>query len=83
MVDKSNETANLAILVEGEVVYIDQVETHNIIKMFASPGTRGPSYCTGSGKALLASLNDYEINRLAREFSFQSTQIRPSPIWKT
>lgn len=72
MVDKSNETANLAILVEGEVVYIDQVETHNIIKMFASPGTRGPSYCTGSGKALLASLNDYEINRLARGFSFQS-----------
>ncbi len=72
LVDKSNETANLAILDEGEVVYIDQVETHNIIKMFASPGTRGPAYCTGSGKVLLASLSDHEINRLAREISFHS-----------
>jgi len=72
LVDISNETANLAILVEGEVVYIDQVETHNIIKMFASPGIRGPAYCTGSGKTLLASLNDYEVNRLARSFSFKS-----------
>lgn len=72
LVDKSNETANLAILVEGEVVYIDQVETHNIIKMFARPGTRGPAYCTGSGKALLAALSEYEINRLARDFSFKS-----------
>lgn len=71
LVDQSNETANLAILVEGEVVYIDQVETHNIIKMFASPGTRGPSYCTGSGKALLASLNEHELNRLSREFIFK------------
>ncbi len=72
LVDKSNETANLAILVEGEVVYIDQVETHNIIKMFASPGTRGPAYCTGSGKALLAALNEHEINRLSRGFPFKA-----------
>ncbi len=72
MVEKSNETANMAILVKGEVVYIDQVETHNIIKMFASPGIRGPAYCTGSGKALLATLSDHEINRLAREMSFES-----------
>ena len=72
MVEKSNETANMAILVKGEVVYIDQVETHNIIKMFASPGIRGPAYCTGSGKALLATLSDHEINRLAQEISFES-----------
>ncbi|HHX77536.1 MAG TPA: IclR family transcriptional regulator [Firmicutes bacterium] len=70
MVEKSNETANLVILVEGEVVYIDQVETHNIIKMFARPGTRGPSYCTGVGKVLLASLSEHEINRLAKGFNF-------------
>lgn len=70
LVDKTNETANLAVLVDGEVVYIDQVETHNIIKMFASPGTRGPAYCTGSGKALLASLSEHEVNRLTREMKF-------------
>lgn len=71
LVDTCKETANLAILVDSEVVYIDQVESQNIIKMFAEPGTRGPSYCTGSGKALLASLKEPELNRVLREIDYK------------
>ncbi|KXS45855.1 MAG: IclR family transcriptional regulator, partial [Candidatus Frackibacter sp. T328-2] len=54
LVDECNETTNLAILDEGEVVYIDQVASTNMVKMFAQIGSRGPAYCTGTGKALLA-----------------------------
>ncbi|SJZ75310.1 IclR family transcriptional regulator [Selenihalanaerobacter shriftii] len=54
LVDKCNETTNLAILDEGEVVYVDQAASTNIVKMFAQIGSRGPAYCTGTGKALLA-----------------------------
>jgi len=49
-----NETANLAIMDKNEVVYIDQVEAENIMRMMAHPGTRAPSYCTAAGKAILA-----------------------------
>ena len=63
LVERLNETANLAILDRGEVVYIDQLESTNIVivKMFARVGSRGPAHCTGSGKALLAGLPDEEL----------------------
>jgi len=63
LVERLNETANLAILDKGEVVYIDQLESTNIVivKMFARVGSRGPAHCTGSGKALLAGLTDDEL----------------------
>ena len=58
------ETANLAVLDGLEVVYIDQVETENLIKMRARLGWRGPAYCTAAGKALLADLPRAELERL-------------------
>lgn len=62
-----NETANLAILDKYEVVYLDQVESSNIIKMLARPGTRAPAYCTGTGKVLLAFLNESRLNNYLHE----------------
>lgn len=56
LVEYCNETANLAVLDQTEIVYIDQVESHNyiIVKMLAQVGNRGPIHCTASGKVLLA-----------------------------
>lgn len=71
-----NETANLAILDGAEVVYIDQIESTNIVivKMFARIGSRGPAYCTGTGKVLLADLPVDELRkRLAKVEFFQFT----------
>lgn len=58
LVERCNETVNLAILDDIDVVYIDQVESKNliIVKMLAQVGNRGPVHCTSSGKALLAFL---------------------------
>jgi len=58
LVDKCNETTNLAVLDGTEVVYIDQVESKSmiIVKMFAQVGNRGPVHCTASGKCMLAYL---------------------------
>ena len=63
LVDRCNETTNMAILDQGEVVYIDQIESLNMIKIFARVGSRGPAHCTGAGKALLAQLSDREFDR--------------------
>lgn len=66
LVSRCNETANLAILDGRDVVYIDQVESNNIVivRMFARVGSRGPAHATGSGKMLLSSLSDDEYDQL-------------------
>ena len=63
LVDRCNETTNLAILDQGELVYIDQIESLNMIKIFARVGSRGPAHCTGAGKALLAFVSEREFDR--------------------
>ncbi len=70
LVDRCSETANLSVLNHGDVVYIDQVESPNIVKMFAQPGTRGPAYCTACGKVLLAALIPGEVNQIIKETKF-------------
>ena len=51
---ETGETANLAIADGGQVIFISQVETHEPIRAFFRPGTRGPIHASGIGKALLA-----------------------------
>lgn len=50
----TGETANLAIVDCNEVIFISQVETHEPIRAFFRPGTRGPIHASGIGKALMA-----------------------------
>lgn len=74
LLDRYNETVNLAILDHGEVVYVDQLESNNIVivRMFARVGNRGPAYCTGSGKVLLAGLNEDELNKYLNNTELQA-----------
>lgn len=50
----TGETANLGVEVQGEVLFLAQVETTEAIRAFFPPGTRGPMHSSGIGKALLA-----------------------------
>ncbi len=54
MMRNSGETANLVTSSETEVVYLDQVASMHLVKMFTAPGMRAPMYCTGTGKVMLA-----------------------------
>jgi DNA-binding IclR family transcriptional regulator len=65
LAESVNETVNLAILDGIEVVYIDQLESTNmvVVKIFAGVGSRGPAYCTGTGKVLLADLPADELRQ--------------------
>ncbi len=73
LVHRCNETANLAILDNTEVVYVDQVESKNliIVKMFAQVGHRGPIHCTASGKALMAFLPDEKIEEIIGQIDME------------
>lgn len=64
---ETGETANLAIADGGQVVFISQVETHEPIRAFFRPGTRGPIHASGIGKALLAYHPPEAVDRIVRE----------------
>lgn len=54
MMRTAGETANLVTASENEVVYLDQVASSHLVKMFTVPGMRAPMYCTGVGKVIMA-----------------------------
>jgi DNA-binding IclR family transcriptional regulator len=51
-----NETANLGILVDGEVLYLAIAQARRELGIQATAGGRHPAHCTALGKALLAYL---------------------------
>lgn len=69
---KTGETVNVAVLEGPCVIYIDQVETPSSpkLRMFARTGSKGPAYCTGTGKALLAGLPDEVLINLVEDMEF-------------
>ncbi|MTI84721.1 MAG: IclR family transcriptional regulator [Firmicutes bacterium] len=71
LLNRCNETTNLAVLEEGDVVYIDQLESTNLIlvRMFAKVGSRGPAHCTATGKTLLAGLPEDELDKILNSIS--------------
>jgi IclR family acetate operon transcriptional repressor len=64
LVEKINETANLAVLDGNEAVYIHQVEAQHSIRMFTQLGARAPLHCTGVGKILIAWQHEDQLERL-------------------
>lgn len=61
LVERTGETANLAILDGDEVVYVAQAPSPHAMRMFTEVGRRVLPHCTAVGKALLAELSDDEV----------------------
>ena len=61
--EKYKETAHLAVLSKGEVVYIEKVDSPRSIRIVSRIGGRNPAHCTGVGKVLLAALPEATLNR--------------------
>jgi DNA-binding IclR family transcriptional regulator len=51
---QTGETSHLAVLSDGEVLYIEKVEGSHSLRMPSQVGRRLPFHCTGVGKALVA-----------------------------
>ena len=64
LMEATGETANLAIADGGDVVFISQVESHNPIRAFFRPGTRGNMHASGIGKALLAGMLRRDVEKI-------------------
>ncbi|MCK8816718.1 IclR family transcriptional regulator [Natroniella sulfidigena] len=64
LVEETGEAVHLAVLDQGEIIYIDKVESSNTIRMYSQVGKRAPVHCTGLGKAILAYLSEEEVDRI-------------------
>jgi DNA-binding IclR family transcriptional regulator len=65
------ETVHLAILSQGEVVYIDKVDSSRSIRIASQVGGRNPAYCTGVGKVLLSGLSEDEVTKVIKGTNFR------------
>lgn len=54
LMERTGECAHLAILAQGQAMYIDQVESPATLRATTGVGTLAPLYCTALGKCLLA-----------------------------
>jgi IclR family acetate operon transcriptional repressor len=66
LVELTGETANLAMLEGGTVVYLAQVPGRHSMRMFTEPGRRVDPHCTAVGKAMLAQLPEEQVRDILR-----------------
>lgn len=64
LVDEVEETVNLAVLDNYEVVYIDRVGSKHLVNVNRPVGSRLPAYCTSTGKAMLAYLPSDQLEAI-------------------
>jgi IclR family acetate operon transcriptional repressor len=67
LVEQCGETANLGVIEDGEVVFISQVESREVMRMIARLGSRSPIHASGVGKALLAYLPEQQVARILKQ----------------
>ncbi len=64
LVDETGETAHLAVLRQGEVLSLANVESPRTLRTPSTVGRRSPAHCTSIGKAILAYRPEEDIDRI-------------------
>lgn len=76
LAEKTGETVHLVRRDGNDAVYIDKVESGvGSIRMASRVGNRIPLYCSGVGKALLAEMEDEEIEKI-----WNTSEVRPLTV---
>ena len=72
LAESANEVVHLALLDQGEIVYVEKVESQNTIRMHSRVGKRVPVHATGLGKAILAFLPVAEVSKLLDHYGLSA-----------
>lgn len=70
------ETVNLAILSDTEILYIDKVDSPRSLGVMSKVGQRNPVYCTALGKALLAFQSPEEQAKILKRIDIRPLTAR-------
>lgn len=64
--DTTGETVSLGILEEGDVLYLERIQTDDVLVLNLPPGRRVPAHSTALGKVLLAADDQERVDALLR-----------------
>ncbi|OCL28592.1 IclR family transcriptional regulator [Orenia metallireducens] len=67
LVVATDEAVHLVIMDQGEIVYIDKVESSKTIRMNSQIGKRVPVHCSAVGKAMLAYYPKARVDQIIKE----------------
>ena len=62
--DETGETVHLAVRNRDEMIYIDKIESREVVRMASTVGTRVPFHSSSVGKAYLSALPQEELTEL-------------------
>ena len=62
LMEQSGETTNLAVIDDGEAVFVEQVQCRELMRMSTKLGARAPLHASGVGKAILAAMPDGAVS---------------------
>lgn len=69
--DSCGETVHLAVLNQGQPLYIDKIESSNrVLQIRSRVGSKLPGHCSGVGKVLLAFVDKKELAEVMEEWGF-------------
>jgi DNA-binding IclR family transcriptional regulator len=81
---KLGKVVRLAILDDGEAVYIEKAESIQTLRSYANIGRRCPIYCSAIGKSLMMAMSDQEIvttlNKVKMEKFTKNTHETPEAV---
>jgi len=66
------ETVFFCILDDGQVFYMEKVESQQSVRTACTVGSRAPAYCTAVGKAMLAELAKPEVDEVIRRWGLKA-----------
>jgi IclR family KDG regulon transcriptional repressor len=66
------ETVFFCLLDDGQVLYLEKIESQQSVRTGCNVGSRAPAYCTAVGKAMLAELTDTEVSEIVRRFGLKA-----------
>lgn len=79
---ETSHTAQLAILDGKEVLFIDQVEGNDVLRLQVQIGLRAPLYCTAAGKCILAFVKEDEVEAILNDCNFEALTPRTISSFK-
>lgn len=82
LAEVTNESVQLAVLVDTNAVYLSQVESQQSVRYTVGVGDKSPVYCSGVGKALIAAMPEAKRTEIveAIEFKRYTQQTITSPL---
>ncbi len=66
LVETIDETAHISVLDQLDVIYLQKVDCNHPVRILTHVGRRNPTYCTSSGKVLLAFSKDDVLEAVIR-----------------